>query len=110
MRFPFEVTFEQIQADPEPFVSAVFSSLESEFLVMPKGEGFVEYSTFAEGYENLKRITQAFSFVTTPEVFNQVLSTTICFIVLRAIMGFTPSEWAYVTTQRTGIEVTQSFA
>jgi hypothetical protein len=110
MRFPFEVTFEEIQADPEPFVSAVFSSLESEFLVMPKGEGFVEYSTFATGYENLKRVTGAFTALSAPEVFDQVLATPICFIVLRAIMGFTPSEWAYVTTQRTGIEVTQSFA
>lgn len=110
MRFPFEVGFDEIQADPEPFVSAVFSSLESEFLVMPKGEGFVEYSTFAAGYENLKRTTGAFTALTAPEVFHQVLATPICFIVLRAIMGFTPSEWAYVTTQRTGVEVTQNFA
>lgn len=40
--YPFEVTFEEILLDPESYVDAVFSCLESEFLVMPKGAGFVE--------------------------------------------------------------------
>jgi hypothetical protein len=41
--FPFEVSLEEICQDPERYVDAVFSCLESEFLVMTKGEGFVEY-------------------------------------------------------------------
>ena len=53
MRFPFEVSFEEIRSDPEPFVDAVFGSLESEFMVMPRGKGFVEFSTFEAGYESL---------------------------------------------------------
>ena len=39
MRFPFEVRFEEIQSDPEPYVDAVFGSLQSEFMVMPRGKG-----------------------------------------------------------------------
>ena len=31
----------------------------------------------------------------------------VVFIVLRTVLGFTPPEWAYVTTQRGGVEVTQ---
>lgn len=31
-------------------------------------------------------------------------------IILRSILGFTPPEWAYIATQRTGIEVSQGFA
>jgi hypothetical protein len=110
MKYPFEVAYREIETDPEPFVNAIFSSLESEFLVMPKGEGFVEYATFATGYENLKRTTQGFAGLDRAEVLKQVLATPICFIVLRAMMGFTPSEWAYVTTQRTETEVNQGFA
>ena len=30
-------------------------------------------------------------------------------IILRTMLGFTPPEWAYVTTQRTGVEVSQGF-
>ena len=46
MRFPFEVSFAEIRRDPEPFVDAVFGSLVSEFMVMPRGKGFVEFRTF----------------------------------------------------------------
>ena len=56
-KFPFEVSYEQILANPGPFIEAVFSSLGSEFLVMPRGPGFVEYTLFEEGYEALKRAT-----------------------------------------------------
>lgn len=30
-------------------------------------------------------------------------------IVLRTMLGFTPPEWAYLTAQRAGVEVTQGF-
>ena len=50
---PFQATYRQIQADPESFVSIVFSSLVSEFLVLPKGEGFIGYPAFESGYEQL---------------------------------------------------------
>ena len=40
--FPFEATPEEILRDPESYVDSVFSCLESEFLVMPKGAGFVD--------------------------------------------------------------------
>lgn len=33
----------------------------------------------------------------------------ISLVVIRAMLGFTPSEWAYVATQRTGVEVSQGF-
>jgi hypothetical protein len=39
--FPFEVSLDVIFQDPEGYVDAVFSCLESEFLVLPKGAGFI---------------------------------------------------------------------
>lgn len=57
MKFAFEATFDELEDALDSFVSEVFSSLESEFLVMPKGAGFVEYSIFEQGYESLKRAT-----------------------------------------------------
>jgi hypothetical protein len=35
MKYPFEVDYEAIQANPDAYIDAVFSSLESEFLVLP---------------------------------------------------------------------------
>lgn len=106
---PFEATYEEIRADPESFVSIVFSSLVSEFLVLPKGEGFVNYPTFESGYEHLKHATEGFRRIDSDRVLAVTLQHPISIIVLRSMLGFTPPEWAYVTTQRTGIEVNQGF-
>ncbi len=100
--FPFEVSLDEILEDPESYVDAVFSCLESEFLVLPKGVGFVEYSVFERGYEALKAATAGFSQLDPKKVFPVTVSEPISIVVLRSILGFTPPEWGYVTTQRTG--------
>jgi hypothetical protein len=107
--FPFEVPFEQIQEDPETYIMAVFSCLESEFLVLPKGTGFVDYPVFEAGYEALKQATSAFTNMTLASVYPVAADIPISLIVLRTMLGFTPPEWAYTTTQRTGSTVSQSF-
>jgi hypothetical protein len=53
MTFPFEVPFEQVQANLDIYVDEVFGKLRSEFLTLPRGEGFVEYPVFEQGYEIL---------------------------------------------------------
>ena len=110
MKYPFEASYQEIEADPDPFISSVFSSLESEFLVLPKGDGFIDYPNFEQAYETLKRSTGGFENLTTNNVLPAVTQTPLILIVLRTILGFTPPEWAYVATQRTGIEVTQGSA
>ena len=110
MPFPFEVPFEEVQSDLESYIDATFDSLGSAFLTMPRGEGFTEYPTFEEGYEVLKRATRNFRDMSPESVTAAVYDAPIAFIVLRTILGFTPPEWAYVTTQRTGVEVTQGAA
>ena len=107
--FPFEVSLDEILENPESYVDAVFSCLESEFLVLPKGAGFVEYSVFERGYEALKAATAGFSQLDPKKVFPATVSEPISIVVLRSMLGFTPPEWGYVTTQRTGISVTQGF-
>jgi len=90
-------------------VDAVFSCLESEFLVMPKGAGFIEYPVFERGYEALKTVTKGFFEFESAAVLSVALHEPISLVVLRTMLGFTPSEWGYVTSQRTGILVTQGF-
>lgn len=110
MPFPFEVPFPQVQANLDSFVDEVFGALQSEFLYLPKGAGFVEYPTFSKGYEELKSVTKDFRDLSPDLVIHTIYQTPISFIVLRAILGFTPSEWAYITTQRSNVEVSQGAA
>ena len=110
MPFPFEVDFDEVQSNLDVYVDAVFGCLESEFLVMPKGKGFVEFTTFEAGYETLKRATRNFQNVTPTTVMPAVFDAPISLIILRCMIGFTPSEWAYYASRHTGIEITQGAA
>src|ERR1700688_1312910 len=109
MEHPFEATSDEIHSDPESFVSAVFSSLVSEFLIRPKGIGFLDYRMFEAAYETLKQVPGGFQKILSTEILDVAVRHPISLIVLRSMLGFTPPEWAYVTTQRTGIEVNQGF-
>jgi len=108
-KYPFEVPFEEIEREVESYVDAIFSCLESEFLIMPKGAGFVEYPVFEKGYEALKTATKGFSQLDPSRVLSVILAEPISIVVIRTMLGFTPPEWGYVTTQRTGVTVTQGF-
>lgn len=110
MPFPFEVPFEQVQANLDTYVDGVFGALQSEFLTMPKGQGFIEYPVFEQGYEALKHATGGFRDLSPDPVIETVYRVPVSLVVLRAMLGFTPPEWAYVATQRTGIEVPQGAA
>lgn len=76
---------------------------------LAQGVGFVEYPVFERGYEALKAATVGFSQLDPNKVFHVTVSEPIAIVVLRSILGFTPPEWGYVTTQRTGVSVTQGF-
>jgi hypothetical protein len=107
MPFPFEVPFVELEAHLDSYVDEVFSALRSEFLTLPKGEGFIDYPVFEQGYEALKRVTGGFRDFAAGPVIETVYQAPIAFTVLRSMLGFTPPEWAYVTTQQVGIEVAQ---
>lgn len=110
MPFPFEVGFDTFRSDLDSYVDAVFGCLESEFLIMPKGEGFVDFPTFERGYEALKQCTANFRQVTPETVASTVFEIPISLIVLRCMLGFTPPEWAWYASQRTGVNISQSAA
>ncbi len=107
MPFPFEVPFEEVRANLETYVDEVFLSLQSEFMMLPKGPGFIEYPVFEQGYEALKRATQNFRTMDPEPVLATVYAVPITLIVLRTMLGFTPPEWAYVTEQRADIAIPQ---
>ena len=110
MPLRFEADYNDVALSFDPLVDEVFSELKSSFLEMPRGEGFVDYPTFERGYQSLKKATNAFANVTATTVEAAVAETPIAFVVFRAILGFTPPEWAYVTTEMTGVAVDQGAA
>lgn len=109
-RYPFEVSYTEVGADVDAFIDAVFDTLQSSFLLLPRGPGFVTYPEFQQAYEVLKRHTAGFTDVEPDVVMESLQEDALAFIVLRAMLGFTPPELAYVASQQSGIAVSQSFA
>ena len=110
MPFPFEVPLDDVEDNLDTYVTEIFSCLQSEFLTLPKGPGFVEYSAFMGGYEALKRVTGNFRDLSPEPVIKAVYEVPIALIVLRTMLGFTPPEWAYVASQRTNVPINQGAA
>ena len=110
MKYPFEARPDEVLATPELFVDAVFASLASEFLVMPKGEGFLEYPIFAAAYEALKKASNGFVRLDHTTVLAVALQCPVVLLVLRAILGFTPPEWACVAASRKAMDIPQNAA
>jgi len=106
----FSASFSDPDLNIDPFIDEVFSELKSGFLELPKGKGFVEYAAFETGYQALKKATIGFTSLGVIAITAVVYEIPIAFIVLRTILGFTPSEWADATTERTGVAVDQGAA
>ncbi|MDA8220049.1 MAG: hypothetical protein M0Z94_20800 [Dehalococcoidales bacterium] len=94
MTKPFEVGLEYLTDHLEEMVNEVFADLQSQFLVLPKGNNFVEYANFEEAYEVLKRHTSAFTALTESKVRAALREDSLALIVLRSILGMSPPEWA----------------
>ena len=110
IKYPFEVPFEAVESDPDLYIDAVFDSLQSSFLVLPQGPGFVPYADFAEAYEVLKRYSDGFSRFEPTRVMVAIGEDALSLVVLRAILGFSPPEWAYTSTEGPVPHISQSFA
>jgi hypothetical protein len=108
-KYPFEVSLDELEAHLAEFVEAIFSTLESEFLVVPKGDGFIEYPIFESAFEVLKRGTRGFRDLDSQRVAEIAQDVPLVLIVLRTILGFTPPEWAYVASRHTKTAVSQGY-
>ncbi len=106
----FDIDYKNQEVNWDPLVDEVFSELTSSFMELPKGDGFIDYSTFEKGYQALKKSTDAFANFTEETVLAAVRKTPISFIVFRCILGFSPPEWAYITTEMTDVTVDQGAA
>jgi hypothetical protein len=109
-KYPFEVPYTEIEAHFDTYIDSVFEALESSFLLLPRGPGFVGYRDFQAAYEVLKRHTAGFTVVEKVNVVDALHENALAFVVLRTVLGFTPPELAYLAAKETGIAISQNFA
>lgn len=107
---PFEVDAAYLSAHLDEMVGSVFADLQSQFLVLPKGPGFVEFSAFQDAYEVLKQETDAFADFAEARVWDALRRDALCFLVLRTVLGLTPPAWADLARSDRGVDVPQGAA
>lgn len=105
MTKPFELSPTDLETHLEAMVDATFGDLTSQFLTLPKGNGFIEFPEFQDAYEVLKGATAAFQDVTKQSVWAAVRRDALTLVVLRTILGLSPPEWADLATSETAVTV-----
>lgn len=110
MTHPFEVPAVQLSERIDEMVDVTFGDLQSQFLVLPKGAGYIGYDDFQAAYEILKRETLAFAVFTNEFVWNALRFDALAFVVLRTILGLSPPEWADLARTERGSDVSQTAA
>ncbi|MBW6503361.1 hypothetical protein K0B90_03650 [bacterium] len=91
---PFELTPPDLQARMEEMVDVTFADLSSEFLLLPRGDAFLDFSDFRAAYEVLKRHTNAFTDLSEGKAMEAAVENSRVFCILRAMLGMTAPEWA----------------
>lgn len=107
---PFEVDREYLSSHLDEMVASTFGDLGSQFLVLPKGPGFIEYNDFQGAYEVLRRHTNNFSNFSSNSIWSALKDNPLVFVVLRTILGASPPEWADLVKGDLQIEIPQGLA
>lgn len=109
MPHPFELTYEELEARIEDMVEVTFHDLQSQFLVLPKKDTFIEYHEFQAAYEVLKRHMKGFTVLKEDTIWRALREDALGLVVLRTILGMSPGEWAEIARQERGSDVSTSF-
>ena len=110
MTHPFEIHGNDLDSRLEQLIDVTFGDLQSQFLVLPRGPGFVEFADFQHAYETLKAETRGFTQLTIERVWSALAKDALVLVVVRTILGFSPPEWAEVAGSQTGGSPSQGAA
>ncbi len=94
----------------EAMVDSTFADLQSQFLILPRGEHYIEYREFLAAYEILRRETSAFQDFDEFSVLRAMLADSLVLVVLRTILGVSPAEWSALARQERNSDISQNTA
>ena len=110
MTHPFELNPKELEANLDAMVDVTFRELQSQFLLLPRKDSFVEYKDFQDAYEVLKRNMRAFEVLNEDAVWAALREDSLCLVVLRTILGMAPGEWAEIARQEKKSDISTSVA
>lgn len=108
--YPFQAAPDQLLNNIETYIDGFIQSLQSFFLVMPKGQEFVDFPIFQQAYQALRNGTNTFQQFSPQVVSAVVQQNALVLVVLRTMLGFSPPEFAHIASVLTGVQIDQSSA
>jgi hypothetical protein len=107
---PYELNASELKVHLDAMISATFADISSEFLILPKGTGFLPYTDFRQAFEVLKRQTRFFEMFSLEHVSRAVDENSRVFGVIRSILGMSPPEWAELANAESDVDISQNAA
>ena len=107
---PFEVGIDYLASHIDEMVDVTFADSQSQFLVMPRGQNFIEFGSFQDAYEALKQETDAFAGLNDETVRKALERNALVFVIVRTILGVSPPEWAELAKAERDVDVPQNVA
>jgi hypothetical protein len=96
---PYELTPDQLGLRLDEMVRVTFTDLTSQFMLLPRGEGFIRYDKWLVAYETLRHATSGFNNVTTAACWNALRKNALSLVVLRTVLGVSGPEWQDLTAE-----------
>ncbi|WP_243790041.1 hypothetical protein [Saccharopolyspora gloriosae] len=110
VRRPYQLDLPEIEDNLPELVAATFNDLTSQFMLLPRGEGFLAYENFQAGYEQLRRATDGFSAISVDRCWTAAKSNAKSVVVIRTILGVTGPEWQDLAQEETGVSFPNNWA
>jgi hypothetical protein len=99
---PYQLNEDELETRMDEMVAVTFADLTSQFMLLPRGNTFLGYEDFRNGYEALRIATNGFQTLTPDTCWTALRQNARAFIVLRTILGVSPPEWQDLTNEETG--------
>jgi hypothetical protein len=109
-KYPFQATFEELNARIDEFVASTVESLSSFYLELPRGENFLDFEPFEGAYQLLHDTTKGFKVLDRHLVHEAVKQNGLVLVVLRCMVGLSPPELADLAVETQGVRVDQGVA
>lgn len=111
-RRPFEVSdFSKLEeGDLGSYVERTVGDLQSNFMILPRGEKLLAASDLTDAVSTLSKHTDKFLAFTPDNAWAAVVEDSRVLLVLRTMLGFTPSEWAALARAELKADVDQGQA
>jgi hypothetical protein len=107
---PFEVSTDYLGAHIDEMIDVTFADIQSQFLMVSRGQNFVEFGSFQDAYEVLKQETDAFARFDDQTVWKALERNALVFVVVRTILGVSPPEWSELAKAERDVDVPQNIA